>query len=275
MQIAEPVMVAFVKEEPWECPFSHSKKSPANKDNVMPPVDGKDKNDSKKLGSNLADNSDHKVNLEIELQSKNKRKKYDVQYTPHHLIPGNEAWPETELLKWVDESKGLVNADIGYDVNDYSNGIDLPGIHGLGSASWSSHSAPFQAEYAFAAMAASKPKRQFHDRHPKYSSFVVNTLDAIAEKLDSKLQDGPPGCGKKNCGGAAASKPYDVPNGLHVRIENVATRLGQHLSGSEKTWKMPIFTSRFSLMYAAKAEGQQLSQQDARDALSDFELNDD
>lgn len=266
-ELAELVHVAAFGDEAWECPFSHSKNPPPDKPNVMPPVDGKETNNSATLGSNLAAQSADMATIEIEMLSQGKRKKFNVQYTPHHLVPGNESWPETKLLKWVDKSKGFVNADIGYDVNGAANGVDLPGIHGLGASNWSAKSPAFQMQYAFAAMAASKPKRQFHDRHPKYSAFVVNTLDAIAEKLESIDPLELPGCGKKNCGGSK-QKPFDPPVYLLGRLQGVAKRLETLLTGDEKHWRMPVFTSRFALMYKT----QPMTQDEARAMLSDFEI---
>ena len=267
-ELAELVHIGAFGEEKWECPFSHKKDPPPDQPNVMPPVDGKDKNDATKLGNNLDAESAGMEIIQIQCNVGGKAKPFDVQYTPHHLIPGNESWPETKLLRWVDKRDGHVNSDISYDINDASNGVDLPGIHGIGSSSWSSKSPNFQTQYAFAAMAASSPKRQFHDRHPKYSAYVVNVLDAIAEKLDSKEEPSLPGCGKKHCGGSK-EKPYDPPVGLLTRLESVARRLEGHLTGSEDNWQMPIFTSRFALMYKEKGG---MTQDEARTALSDFEV---
>jgi hypothetical protein len=52
-ELVEPVAVAFVSDEEWDCPFSHAKKKLKELDNVMPPVDGKDTNNSTLLGKNL------------------------------------------------------------------------------------------------------------------------------------------------------------------------------------------------------------------------------
>jgi hypothetical protein len=259
-ELAEPVAIAFASDEEWDCPFSHAKKKPDEVDNVMPPVDGKDKNDADKLGKNLDAEYAGMETIEIGLKMGSVTRKLDVQYTPHHVVPGNETWPDTKLLEWVDKSKGTINGDIGYDVNAANNGIDLPGIHGLSEGAWRGDA--FQMKYAFAAMASSAPKRQFHDRHNAYSSFVVNALDAIAEKITAKGPDAMPGCSNKNCGGKK-EKPYDPPFDLNTRINAVALRLKGKLQGVESTWQLPLFTSRFGLMYKM----QPMTQEEARAAL--------
>ncbi len=261
-ELAEPVDVAFVSDDPWNCPFSHSKKKQPERDNVMPPVDGKDTNNADTLGKNLDQQSAGMEVVEIGLKMGKVTRKLDVQYTPHHVIPGNETWPDTKLLKWVDKKDGTITGDIGYDVNDMSNGIDLPGIHGYGSTRWSGSGQAFQMKYAFAAMACSRPQRQFHDRHNAYSEFVVNVLDAIAEKLEARSPAELPGCGKDNCGGKK-KKPYDPPYGLLSRLDGVAGRLKLKLQGKESNWEMPIFTSRFGVMY----KSQPMTQEEAREAL--------
>lgn len=253
----------------WKCPFAHSPTKPPDKPNTMPPVDGKDTNDADELGKKLRENSwgmlTHK---DVPVTVGSKTTKHDVQYTPHHLVPGNESWPETKLLRWVDKDKGHVKADIGYNVNAAENGVDLPGIHGIGNTAWSGKSTNFQKEYAFAAMGVSTPRRQFHDRHPKYSSFVVNVLDAIAEKLDKTNQGKTPGCGKKYCGGEV-TKPFDPPVGMIERLNGVAERLEGYLTGSAINWKAPIFTSRFAYMYHRHMRsGSNLTQDAARKAIS-------
>jgi hypothetical protein len=234
----------------------------------MPPVDGEKTNDADKLGKNLKNEYAKHATLDIQIKKGNVINIYKVQYTPHHLIPGNESWPETALLRWVDSRDGHISGDIGYDINHATNGVDLPGIHGVGDTAWSGMTEDFQTKYAFAAMLATRPRRQFHDRHPKYSSFVVNVLDAIAQKLDKSTHGTTPGCGKADCGGKKQAPPYDPPFNLINRINAVAERLENHLKGAPSGWRMPIFTSRFSLML--KKQDKSLTQDEARKEISSF-----
>lgn len=269
-ELVEPIDIAIPTDKPWTCPFDHNGRPRKKLQNVMPPVDGKETNDSIKLGKNLDAQNAGKEIIEIGLKIGNaKPRKLDVQYTPHHLIPGNETWPKTKLLEWVDEDKGTITGDIGYDINAATNGIDLPGVHGLGDGVWSASGQAFQAKYAFAAMACSSPKRQFHDRHNTYSRFVVNALDAIAAKIKPKGLK-VPGCGADECG-ANQKKPYPPPYGLISRLEGVAGRLATKLQGEEPTWEMPIFTSRFAVMFKTQPMTQERARELLREAREEME----
>ncbi|MDF1553071.1 MAG: AHH domain-containing protein [Deferrisomatales bacterium] len=234
----------------FECPFKHTKKK-VKKDikNVMPKKWGE--NDADELGHNLTDEYHFNTPIKFTLWGE----KHEAQYTPHHLIPGNASWPKTKLQKWVEKGKSNhITHNYGYDVNGLRNGVSLPGNNGFRSAtkmSWKHGLHPDdQAEYAFKCMDLAVQHRQFHDAHTSYNEFVINVLDKIAKKLDDGAKAGKPGCGKKNCqGGSGSSKPYNPPTNLIARLNGVAQRLENHLCGHPSTWKMPIYTSRFALMY--------------------------
>jgi hypothetical protein len=191
-----------------------------------------------------------------------------VQHSAHHLIPGNESWPKTRLKKWMDKKGKRVNGNIGYDVNGCDNGCSLPGSAGAtktvagqsnGIASWKTH--PDQGGYAHAAMESTYDHRQFHDRHPTYSAFVVNVLEKISEKLDGPADKGlTPGCGKKKCGcggGPDRNKaPFNPPFKLLTRLEGVAVRLHGKLVEDYRSWKLPIVTSAWALTFRRKVDVQ-------------------
>ncbi len=252
-QLGEMVNVVALGDEAWQCPFEHRPKT-HNKKNYMPPPETN--NNAKKLGDALETESKHVLDIRVHFQHNNKPQNETIQFTPHHIIPGNEAWPSSQLFKWMQESEGHICADIGYDVNAASNGVDLPGH--TAASSWSNEG--FQTRYAFNAIVADLKKRQFHDRHAAYSDFVVNVLNKISTKLDAHVPK--PGCGKKNCGGAKA-KPYDPPYALLARLEAVALRLEKKVTGDSRRWNEPVMTSRFALMFANRG----LSQDDARKLL--------
>jgi hypothetical protein len=239
----------------WKCPFPH-RPMKHDKTNVLPPPTTK--NNASTLSSNLDTESKHVENIDIKFRSKGKSFAEEAQFTAHHLIPGNESWPpaKTQLYKWVDKRKNWIKGDIGYDVNSARNGVDLPGH--TAAPAWSDP--VFQKDYSWACMTADIKDRQFHDRHPAYSDFVVNVLNKIATKLEKFRVDA--GCGKDDCGGAGKKK-YDPPYALVDRTYGVAARLETRLIGSCRRWKKPVMTSRFALMYKTRG----LSQAEARALL--------
>ncbi|HUG40000.1 MAG TPA: AHH domain-containing protein [Longimicrobiales bacterium] len=239
-ELGEMISAAAAVDE-WKCPFPH-RPVKHDKTNVLPPP--KTKNDATKLSNSLDTESKHLENIDISFTCRKKAYDLEAQFTAHHLIPGNESWPASKnrLRKWVDKGEKWIKGDIGYDVNSARNGVDLPG-HSA-APSWTDQQ--FQTAYAFNCMTADRKERQFHDRHPAYSDFVVNVLNKIATKLETfRSQDG---CGKEDCGGAGKKK-YDPPYGLIDRLNGVAVRLERHLIGTCKRWKKPVMTSRFALMY--------------------------
>jgi hypothetical protein len=251
-ELGEMVGVVADVDDQWDCPFEHRPMT-HDKENFMPPPETK--NNAKTLGTNLETESKRVENIPVRFQCHNVKYSEEVQFTPHHIIPGNESWPSSTLFKWVAESEGLICKDIGYDVNAASNGVDLPGH--TAASSWTDPS--FQERYAFNAIVSDTKKRQFHDRHAAYSDFVVNVLNKIASKLEAKPK---PGCGKKHCGGSKA-EPFDPPYQLLERLDGVALRLEKKLTGDARRWKAPLFTSRLSLMFCSRG----LSQDEARKAL--------
>lgn len=245
-----------------ECPFDHFP-GKHDKVNELPPPTTV--NDADKLSRALDAESRHLENIPIRFKVGASRHKSEAQYTAHHLIPGNETWPDSknQLRKWIDKTKGKVKGDIGYKVNAASNGVDLPG-HSAEPA-WSSKGEAFQDQYAFAAMEADKKMRQFHDRHPAYSDFAAACLDKIGVKLDKREPN--LGCGDEDCEGATGPK-YNPPYQLLERIHGVAARLESYVSGSWKQWRKPVMTSRFALMYS-----EDLTQDEARGALQRHKFN--
>ena len=157
------------------------------------------------------------------------------------------------------QRENLVAGDIGYDITGASNSVDLPSHSAIDG--WGSKKPAFQRGYAFACIEADSKNRQFHDRHPAYSEFVVKVLNKIAAKLEVNEI---PGCGKKNCGGAK-TKPFDPPYALEQRLRAISSRLVQYLWGEETSWRKPIMTSRFALMYQKRAL--RMSQSQARKEL--------
>ena len=254
MELGEMVAAVVPTQESDECPFDHEETT-HDRVNVVPPP--KTKNNAKLLSANLDAESLHVPPIAITLESGTNAM---AQFTAHHLVPGNESWPESKLYRWIDKRDGHVKGDIGYDVNSYRNGIDLPGHAPV--SSWAARSPQFQADYAFTSMRSDSRTRQFHDRHPAYSDFVIQALNKIAAALDARV-GGSAGCGKQNCPGNQKDPPFDPPYNVLELIYGLAARLSPKLSGSPRMWKAPLFTSRFALMYKNRT----LTQDAARKAL--------
>jgi hypothetical protein len=245
-EVLEAIAVELAGPDEDECPFPHFPKKPGP-DNYWT-------NDSGQLGGNLARESANGTTLHLAHieattidATGSGKKDYDATYNPHHLLPGGACWPKTALKKWIDKKeKSLVQTDIGYNVNCYENGIDLPSSNAM-RGNWTTQTPDFQKKYAFAAMDADAVRRQFHDSHKAYSEFAIKVLNKIAAKLDAQVQSGKVGCDADDCP-AKPGKPYPTPDIL-PRILDAGARFAKCLWGDSTKWRKPIFTSKFALMY--------------------------
>lgn len=263
-QLGELVKIGAIDSDN-SCPFRHYPTTPKNLENKWD-------NNATKLGTNLAGAAaagdklylPHLESTTVATGSSGK-KNYTATYNPHHLLPGEASWPHTKLKRWMDEPTGDVNANVGYDVNCYQNGLDLPSNNEM-RGNWkldAGRTEDFQARYAFAAMDAAGRTRQFHDSHKAYNDFAIQVMDKISAKLDSKELAGNMGCGHKNCVAEKATKKYPVPAGLLARVNTSSSRLAAYLFGSPRNWRKPIMTSKFSLMYKNRS----LTHETATEAL--------
>lgn len=260
MELGEMVAAAVPSLGDDECPFDHEE-TQHDRENVLPPPSTK--NNATTLSNNLDGKSLHLPPAPVTLFNGSKSM---AKYTAHHLVPGNESWPKSDLHKWIDKEKGHIKGDIGYDVNNYRNGVDLPGNSYIDG--WSAKVPNFQTDYAFTSMEADTDHRQFHDRHAAYSDFVIQALNKIAAKLDARKNNSH-GCGKKNCPGNKAAKPFDPPYNVLDLLYQVADRMKGKLVCSFSQWKEPIITSRFAMMY----KDRKLTQDDARKLLETSNFN--
>jgi len=258
-------MVEAIVPERNICPFEHGRTEHEEKN--------KTDNDATKLKSALG--AEHVPDIDITLpilpdgkrlpmvNGEQSTKGYGVQFSAHHLVPGNESWPKSGLYKWMDEKGGNrhVNADIGYDVNARKNGVALPShCHPSALSGWTTNPA-FRKEYAVAAMKADSRGRQFHDSHRAYSRFVIQCLNKIAAELEAR-PGGSAGCQDEKCPGKRKEPPFDPPYMIMLRLEELARRLSERLVGSVETWEIPLMTSKFALIFQKN-----LSEQEAREAL--------
>lgn len=200
--------------------------------------------------------------------------KYPLSIAAHHLIPGKASLPVSMIKKYVWKSEGgVIDGDIGYDVDGAENGKWLPTHQTMSSKlgesqaivieddtdpsktigmSWAelsdrakekegnqqTYTELFLPRYTQQAMKLLNC--QFHDSHSDYSTWVKVQLDKISVSIDVKsgLCDK---C-KKN---AIKTPPYS----LVYRLNGLSRTCAGLLSGSPKNTWLRIYTSEFAAMY--------------------------
>ncbi len=279
MEVGELVSVIVdISEEHSEqtCPWHEDKKpkdaklAPADKEEDIPPP-GLPKNDGGVLGKNLGgEPEDLTVTVPfsettpriVKIKGKDKEiaeyledeaaQPYDVVFSAHHIIPGNEALKGHPVLQWVGDAASLgqygegVSSEladgefIGYDINSMVNGVWLPGPYALSTkGKWtdkklaSPTTAGFKQAYAFAVM--DRMGRQFHYRHTKYSDFIVDCLKKVNTRLEAFAKE----CPIVNPN-QQSSKPYKAPLGLVAKLNRISNRMRPLLDGSR--WSPNIYT---------------------------------
>lgn len=155
-EVAEMVAIGMVEEIDVECPF-HEDEHQCSK-GVKNELEG----DAKVLGQNLDSGSNDSSTVvrnespdtnykrpekamdpdehyteeqrEVRIVPDNDNCIYPVAYSAHHLIPSKESLKRaTGLHKFIEESKGKICCDLGYNVNGNENGVWLPGLHAVNS----------------------------------------------------------------------------------------------------------------------------------------------
>lgn len=206
------------------------------------------KNDAGKLGTALGGKPNPIV---VTLGGK----KYDAAVAAHHLIPGNAALKDSQLMKGkflgVDKT---AKGNIGYNVNAAPNGVWLPGNYGV--RPWGTDGKDFEKQakgvkakdFAFAAMDAWQC--QFHDAHTSYSEFVASILDKIADKL------------RKNqtlwCPEQKKKSKEEPPQMFQIvgRLNSVSSRMRRMLVFPTSNWHQNVYTSRFAEQYMTEKSAQ-------------------
>ena len=198
---------------------------------------------------------------------------YDLQYAPHHLIPGNESLKGSQVVPYMGDDDAIENFkksesskikdgfSIDYDVNNAGNGVWLPSPYALSmSNEWPSipgieaikkkrngidlaeSTEDFKEAYVAQSIEVSNG-RQFHMRHVDYSRKVQEILDAIGEKL-ARVAVVCPVTKNDN----KNSEKLDPPYGLSNRLNALSERLAGFLIGP--VWRPPLFTDELTKQYA-------------------------
>lgn len=208
---------------------------------------------------------------------------YDLQYAPHHLIPGNESLKGSRVVAFLGDDDVIENFKLkgkpsscikkdmsaGYDVNQAQNGEWLPSPYALSmSNEWPAaegiqalrrregdgedialQTEAFKLAYAVDAMNVS-PKKQFHMRHADYSNKVREILDSMGAKLKLYATGLCPVAKK-----GTEDKKSNPPGGLAGRLDALSERLRGLLRGSPTGWRNPLFLDELTKKYFEEYEG--------------------
>jgi A nuclease family of the HNH/ENDO VII superfamily with conserved AHH len=192
-------------------------------------------NNASKLGTALSYPGDREVTMAAKRGGKAKR--WTSRAAAHHLIPGNASLKNSTLMQYL-HTDGMAARNIGYNINAAPNGVWLPGNYAI--RPWGDHGEDAVVQpQKYATESIDEWKRQFHDAHTDYNSFVLDVLDKIAKKI------------KKNqtiwCPKAEEKTKGDHPLfALVNRLHTVSGRMKRMLVFPTAAWKSNVFTSGFS-----------------------------
>ncbi|HTV24726.1 MAG TPA: AHH domain-containing protein [Polyangiaceae bacterium] len=194
-----------------------------------------------------------------------------VSVAAHHLIPGKDGLPESQLKRYVWKSEGTISSDIGYHIDGSENGVWLP-THGklsqrMGKAKkilvpsagdptkLVHRSYRFMSKLeedggvsfvsAYTQLSMKLFERQYHDSHKEYSNKVVEMLDSISLWLDKASGDACDQCKKSK----SPDGKFPPPHFLIFRLNALSARLRGWLLGPPTAWTSGLFTSDYSKQY--------------------------
>jgi A nuclease family of the HNH/ENDO VII superfamily with conserved AHH len=261
--IAPPQFVQDDVHSESTCPWHDSAKPPAAAE-MDPAADNEDAssgrvlqpmaaNNGKKLGVNLGGKENTRI--KVSYPGSASPKEEDLQWAPHHLIPGNASLKNSAVVPYLGASNVIKafgsgskikdGQTVGYDVNDAANGVWLPSPYALSmKGKWPTDPAGKNA-YVEAAIDSTGGSRQFHMCHGTYSNSVREVLEEIGEKL--KLITTNNVCPKAK---AQDSDKFDAPLGLKPRLNAVSSRLRRITSGP--VWQPPFTDDTLVPAYVAK-----------------------
>lgn len=200
--------------------------------------------------------------------------RYELQYAPHHLIPGNGSLKGSAVVPYLGDeatikhfkkgeaSKIMDGHSVGYDVNAASNGVWLPSPYALSNCNdWPAipgitalkkqrgeavayDTTGFKEAYVAAAIEASG-NRQFHMSHKKYSDKVREILKSIGARLKSMAGGECP-----IASGSKSNGKLVPPAGLPGRLDVLSGNLERLVTGA--VWRPPLFTDSMTKEYAER-----------------------
>lgn len=273
-QIGESISLSILSHDQHDektCAFCNATPEPTEEENELkdhfdedeneiPGVDDdgiEHKNSSGKLAKDLEAKHFPKITSEIPLAEFGQllptkfNQPFKVTTAAHHLIPGNASLAKSDIMEYL-HTDGMAKGNIGYNINNYENGVWLAGNYALrgkkGMPKWGKEGADFQKDtdlppYEYAKRAIQKTKTQFHDAHEPYSELVIKTLDLIAEKFDTTQDVWCTESSKKK-----DDTPPQLPM-LVMRLNTISRRLKAKLINPSKAWSKEVYTSRFSQQF--------------------------
>lgn len=202
--------------------------------------------------------------------------KYPLSIAAHHLIPGKASLPKSSLKDYIWKSEGLIDGDIGYDVDGAENGkwlathqimsskmgkkqeivieddSDPTRTEGLSWAELSdiakkkegnpeTYNELFVLRYSQQAMALLNS--QFHDSHANYNTWVKIKLDQISQVIDSF---------SSMCEKCKKKKKKTPPYLLVYRLNTLSKMCNTILSGRPHLRWLKIYTSELSRLYLSR-----------------------
>lgn len=186
----------------------------------------------------------------------------------HHVIPGEDGLPKSRLADLVWKSRGVIQENIGYDVDGSENGVWLPAHQGLSAAMGKRATVTvpdkddpvlavarryrelselrdeealigsFIDRYTQSAM--NHFKRQFHDSHGEYSGRIVAKLDEMADSIWIAAWH----CDRcTDAAGKKAPPPYAVVAALNALSQAVSSMLTRW---PPSEWNELLVTSEYA-----------------------------
>jgi hypothetical protein len=195
---------------------------------------------------------------------------YDLQYAPHHLIPGNESLKGSQVVQFLGAASVITHfkgdgADscikpkmsVGYDINSGLNGEWLPSPYALSMSNEWPAAEGIEALYksdaraaliaenfkmAYASASINHAGKQFHMRHAEYSAKVREILDAMGSKMKLLAVKCPESKDEND-------DKFNPPGALKAKLETLSGKLRGLVTGSVTGWHNPLFVDSSNAKY--------------------------
>lgn len=187
---------------------------------------------------------------------------------PHHLISGKQALAkndEHEFEQWIKASHGTIEADTGYSVNNYDNGLWMPSVpeNTKGKAgAWAKLDRQAVANHIMEATG-----RQFHkgghnipetridsrgkrvkvpkdeQLHMAYDKFLIKKLETMNERMKG-WSDECPLCRDHT---DKTKEKFQPSVRVNEALDRLSARAEKHITGDRKGWT--LFISSLAFIY--------------------------